>query len=73
LHPNKITLKSLASGVDVLGWVHFVDHRVLRTATKRKMFRRIDEHPTEGTIQFYKGLLSHGDAYHLTQSIDVDA
>lgn len=70
LHPKKITLKSLASGADILGWVHFTDHRVLRTATKHRMFRRIQEHPTEGTLQSYRGLLSHGNARHPAQFIN---
>ena len=34
LHPDKVSIKTLASGVDVLGWVHFPDHRVLRDEDK---------------------------------------
>lgn len=34
LHPGKIYIKTLASGVDFLGWVNFFDHRILRTTTK---------------------------------------
>ncbi len=41
LNPNKISIKTLASGVDFLGWVHFLDHRILRNNTKRRMFRNI--------------------------------
>src|SRR3989338_2903010 len=41
MHPDKVFTKTLASGVDFLGWVHFPDHRVLRTATKKRMFRRL--------------------------------
>lgn len=69
LHPDKVFIKTLASGMDFLGWVHFPDHRVLRTATKRRMFRRIREHPTEGTLQSYLGLLSHGNAHELSQKL----
>ncbi|MDO8576424.1 MAG: reverse transcriptase/maturase family protein, partial [bacterium] len=43
LHPDKVSIATFASGVDFLGWVHFSDHRVLRTATKRRMFRRLSE------------------------------
>ena len=32
----------MASGIDFLGWVHFEDHRVLRTSTKKKMFRNLN-------------------------------
>lgn len=66
LHPDKLFLKTVASGVDFLGWVHFSDHRVLRTASKKRMIRRVTGHPTEGTIASYRGLLTHGNAYGLT-------
>src|SRR3989344_6103501 len=33
LHPDKVFIKTLASGIDFLGWVHFPRHRVLRTTT----------------------------------------
>ena len=65
LHPDKLFLKSVASGVDFLGWVHFPDHRVLREATKRRMFRRTDEHPTQETLASYSGMLEHGNAHHV--------
>ncbi|MBI1956995.1 MAG: group II intron reverse transcriptase domain-containing protein [Candidatus Niyogibacteria bacterium] len=65
LHPDKLFVKTLASGVDFLGWVHFSDHRVLRTATKRRMMKRITEHPTPETLSSYIGLLGHGNARKL--------
>lgn len=68
LHPNKVSIETLASGVDFLGWVHFTDYRVLRTSTKRRMFRRIEEMEDKvGTVQSYLGLLSHGNSYKLQQ------
>ena len=62
MHPDKIFIKTIASGIDFLGWVHFSDHRVLRTATKRRMLRRIAEHPSPETMRSYLGLLRHGNA-----------
>ncbi len=41
LHPGKVFIKTLASGVDFLGWVNFPYHRVLRNVTKRRMFKGI--------------------------------
>lgn len=29
LHPSKVSIKTLASGIDFLGWVNFPEHRVL--------------------------------------------
>lgn len=66
LHPNKVSTATLASGIDFLGWVHFPDHRVLRAATKRRMFRRImDTKGKKEVVQSYLGLLSHGNAHKL--------
>ena len=63
LHPDKVFIKTLASGVDFLGWVHFHDHRALRTVAKRRMFKRIVEmNGKEETVQSYLGLLTHGNA-----------
>jgi retron-type reverse transcriptase len=69
LHPDKVFIKTFASGVDFLGWVHFPDHRVLRTATKRRMLRRLAEHPTEETLQSYLGLMRHGNAKRQSLSL----
>lgn len=69
LHPQKVMIKTLASGVDFLGWVNFPDHRVLRTATKRRAFRRINTHPTSETINSYLGLLSHGNTHKIRDKL----
>jgi len=65
LHPQKVFIKTFASGVDFLGWVHFPSHRVLRTTTKRRMMKRVREHPTPKTIASYAGMLQHGNARKL--------
>ncbi len=69
LHPDKVSIKTFASGVDFLGWVHFPHHRVPRTSTKRRMFRNLDKNPKEMSLSSYRGLLSHGDTYNLQQEI----
>lgn len=65
LHPNKVFIETFASGVDFLGWVHFPKHRVLRTATKRKMFARV----SEKNVTSYLGLLSHGNTHELSEDL----
>lgn len=71
LHPTKCFTKTFASGVDFLGWVHFPDHRVLRTSTKRRMLR----HSAIGTptswarLGSYAGMLSHGNGYKLGKKV----
>lgn len=69
MHPDKVFLKTLASGVDFLGWVHFPNHRVLRSATKRRMWRRIGENPREATMQSYLGLLEHGNTNKTREAV----
>ena len=71
LHPKKLQIRTLASGVDFLGWVHFPEHRVLRTTSKRKMFREIrNKNGKEETVQSYLGLLSHGNAESLQAKVE---
>ena len=70
LHPKKISIKTISSGVDYLGWVHFSNHRVLRTATKKRMFRRIKiKNGHIETVQSYLGLLKHGNSKKLESEI----
>jgi retron-type reverse transcriptase len=69
LHPDKVFIKSFASGVDFLGWVHFPKYKVLRTATKRRMLKRVAASPLPTTLQSYLGLLSHGQSYATEQEV----
>lgn len=69
LHPDKIFIKTVASGVDFLGWVHFPNHRVLRTTTKNRMMRNLKKNTKEETKQSYLGLLSHGNGYKIQEVI----
>ena len=69
LHPDKVFIKTLASGVDFLGWVHFFGHRVLRTSTKRRMFRSLEQTQNEQSVASYLGLLKHGNAVMLQKLV----
>jgi len=37
MHPDKVFIKTISSGVDFLGWMHFPKHRVLRNSTKKRI------------------------------------
>lgn len=70
LHPKKISIQTVTSGIDFLGWVHFPDHRVLRTTTKHRLFRSIEEKQAKfETVQSYLGVLSHGNTKKLQQKV----
>lgn len=69
LHPDKVYIKTFSSGVDFIGWVNFSDHKVLRTATKKRMFRNINVDTKDEVIQSYLGLLSHGNTFKLRNKI----
>ncbi|MEI6396724.1 MAG: reverse transcriptase/maturase family protein [Candidatus Taylorbacteria bacterium] len=70
LHPKKLSITTLASGIDFLGWVHFPDHKTLRTTTKKRMLNRLEENPKKPEIvQSYLGLLSHGNTQKLKRCI----
>lgn len=69
LHPQKVFIKTLALGIDFLGWVHFPDHRVLRTVTKRRMIKRIKERKSPESLSSYLGFLGHGNTNKLRKQL----
>lgn len=71
LHPDKVSVATFASGVDFLGWVHFPDHRVLRTTTKKRTLLCIRrKQGKEDTVQSYLGMISHGNSRKLKNQIE---
>lgn len=69
LHPDKVSIKTIASGVDFLGWVHFSDHRILRTATKRRMFAKIVLDSRTEVLNSYLGLLQYGNTWKIREKL----
>jgi len=70
LHPDKLFIKTLAGGVDFLGWIHFFDHRILRKSTKNRALRKISKNLNNETYQSYLGLLEHGNARKIERILD---
>jgi retron-type reverse transcriptase len=70
LHPEKIFIKTLSSGIDFLGWVHFPDHRNLRKSTMRRMYRKVTKRPFCEIYQSYLGLLKHGNALKVERKLE---
>lgn len=70
LHPDKVFIKTLSSGLDFLGWVHFPYHRVLRTTTKRRMIKNIKMNKSKGTKDSYLGMLKHGNTHKIRKMLE---
>ena len=69
LHPNKVSIATVASGVDFLGWVQFPYHQTLRGVTRRRVMKMLlDPEVSETTRQSYVGLLRKGNNYGLLRS-----
>ncbi len=69
LHPNKVSIKTLDSGVDLLGWVHFPHRRIIRTVTKNRMLKNLADSSNEASRASYQGLLKHGNTRKILNRI----
>ncbi|TSA44620.1 RNA-directed DNA polymerase, partial [bacterium] len=82
LHPDKVFIKTLASGMDFLGMVNFHNYRILRTKTKRRMLRNIEQkrfllreeliskEVFSQSLQSYLGILKHCRGYKIAGKIE---
>jgi hypothetical protein len=71
LHSQKIFIRKLSQGIDFLGYVIFPHHIILRTKTKKRIFKKIkkrkkelksgliDEESFNQSMQSYFGMLKH--------------
>ena len=69
LNPDKVSIKTLDSGVDFLGWINFPHHRILRTTTKKRMMKKIAKSTKKETINSYLGLIKHGNTLKIREKI----
>lgn len=69
LHPDKIYINKLNSGMDFLGWVNFFGYKILRTKTKNRILKRIKENPNPKMLNSYFGLLKHGDTAEIRKKL----
>lgn len=70
MYKDKVCINTLSSGIDFLGWIHFSNHRVLRTSTKRRMFRNLKKNNfKKESLNSYLGMLKHGNGHKLEKLI----
>lgn len=65
LHPDKVSIKTINSGVDFLGWVHFIKYRLIRKSTEVRMYQKIFPEVKPEVIASYFGLLCYGNTYKI--------
>lgn len=82
LHPQKITIKKIGQGIDFLGYVTLPHHRVLRTKTRRRIYRKIEEkiisfregkttkESLRQSLQSYFGILKHYKGHKIRNQIE---
>lgn len=82
MHPNKVFLKTLATGVDFLGMITFPNYRILRTKTKRRIIKKlkdkkrnlqsnlISEESFNHSVQSYLGILKHCEGHKIERKIE---
>ncbi len=83
LHPNKVLIRPLHQGIDFLGYVLLPHYRIVRTSTRRRMWRRLahraqrvvdggsDRQSQHQSLASYLGVLSHADAFELRRMVQV--
>jgi retron-type reverse transcriptase len=81
MHPDKTSIRTLQSGVDFLGYVIRPHHRLMRTKTKLRIYRKfkekvrayktgeIDETKLSASMQSFLGALSHADTHKARQEL----
>ncbi len=70
LHPDKLFIKTLNSGLDFLGWINFPGYKVLRQSTKKRMFRKLKGNSyKEESFCSYLGMMNHGNAFRIKKEL----
>ncbi|MBA3603455.1 MAG: hypothetical protein H0W50_07395 [Parachlamydiaceae bacterium] len=81
LHPKKLIIRKLNQGIDFVGYVLFLKHKLVRIRTKQRMKKRLKEVyenylqgkmesvELDQRLQSYLGILSHANEYKLSQAI----
>jgi len=84
LHPDKIFIKTLSSGMDFLGYVNFFDYRILRTKTKNRIFKKMTKKKEDlknnlitvesfnQSLQSYLGVLKHCQGYKIVRKLPYE-
>jgi RNA-directed DNA polymerase len=72
LHPKKIIVRKISTGIDFLGYVVLPHYKVVRTSTRRRIFRKLGglgAATPKASIDSYIGITTHAKGYLIKQRI----
>lgn len=69
IHPRKMSLRTIASGNDFLGWIHFPQHRIPRKRLITRSKQGVVKTSDPQVIASYLGLFQHGNTYRLSEEL----
>ncbi len=81
LHPEKVSVRRFNQGVDFLGYVVLPHHKLVRVKTQKRIFRKvkerireykrdsIDKTTLDQSLQSYLGILTHADAFAMSEEL----
>jgi len=81
IHPKKVTIRKFRQGADFLGYIVFPNYRLLRTKTRKRIFKKfekkvnnfksglISENNLSQSLNSYLGVLSHADSYKFQKKL----
>jgi len=82
LHPHKISIRRFNQGIDFLGYIILPHYSVVRTKTRRRMFKKIkqnlkrlqtgliNQEAFNQSLQSYLGILKHCEGYKIKNKIE---
>lgn len=80
-HPDKITTRKCNQGIDFLGYTLLPKYRLIRTKTKRRIYKKLKQRAIEynlgvisqkslkQSLNSYLGVLSHANSYNFQQEL----
>lgn len=71
LHDRKVSFKKWHSGIDFLGYVSFPFHRVLRTRTKKRIFRKLNIDNASSYFAILKHCRGRGIAEKIARHLEL--
>jgi len=81
LHPEKISIRKFNQGIDFLGYVVLPHYKLVRTKTRKRIFRKvkdrireykcglIDKNSLDRSFQSYLGIFTHANAFRISKEL----